>query len=200
MTGARAALAEGWRIATDHGMAIVRSWVRGFRQRDLIALIDGRSVRPSKLWDLIDERYRAAAIEIIDTFNGDRSDLSILEIDRRTRIILKQRGFDDVRTPQKKTQEFLAALKHETGRSTRAQRRRKLRKVSGIKHHPSVRPVQVVACDVIRVDNVVLSARDDGSGELKAAVYQWMSFSPLGLSRTAVWDLGTVLKRTGVAK
>ena len=46
-------------------------------------------------------------------------------------------------------------LKHEKGGSTRAQRSRKLRKVSGIKHYPAVRPGQIVAIDVTRADNLV---------------------------------------------
>lgn len=146
---------DGEILPTGCSPNTVRSWVRAFKQRGLIALIDGRSVRPSKSWDLIDEPYRTVATEIIDTFDGDRSDLSIQEIDRRTRVTLKQRGFDDVRTPQKKTQEFLSALKREKGSSTRAQRSRKSREVSGIKHYPAVRPGQVVAIDVTRADNLV---------------------------------------------
>ena len=158
----------------------IRSWVRGFKERGLMALIDGRSVRPSKSWDLIDERYRAVATEIIDTFDGDRSDLSIQEIDRRTRVILKQREFDDVRTPQKKTQEFLSASKREKGSSTRAQRSRKTREVSGIKHYPAIRPGQVVAIDVTRADNLVFDP-------LSGAATAWRSWARSTWPRASCW-------------
>ena len=140
----------------------VRSWVRAFKARGLVALIDGRSIRPSKSWELVDERYRSVATEIIDTFDGDRSDLAIQEIHRRTMVQLKVQGIDDVRNPQKKTQEFLSALKREKGSSTRAQRSHKTREVSGIKHYPAIRPGQVVAIDVTRADNLVF---DPLSGE-----------------------------------
>lgn len=136
----------------------IRSWVRGFKERGLLALIDGRSTRPSKLWDLIDERYRNVATQVINTLDGDRSTVSIQELDRRTRVQLKDNGVGDLRTPQRITQQYLSALKREKGATTRAQRSRKLRKVSGTKHYPAIRPGQVVAIDVTRADNLVYDA------------------------------------------
>jgi putative transposase len=133
----------------------VRSWVRGFKERGLLALIDKRSIRQSKSWELIDKRYRDVATQIVDTFDGNRSTISNQEIDRRTRVRLKENGIEDFQAPQRITGQFLAALKRETGATTRAQKSRKLRKVSGAKHYPAIRPGQVVAIDVTRADNLV---------------------------------------------
>jgi hypothetical protein len=132
--------------------------VRGFKECGLLALIDGRSTRPSKSWDLIDERYREVATQVINTLDGDRSTVSIQELDRRTRVQLKDNGVSDVRTPQRITGNYLSALKREKGATTRAQRSRKLREVSGTKHYPAIRPGQVVAIDATRADNLVFDA------------------------------------------
>ena len=136
----------------------IRYWVRGFKERGLLALIDGRSTRPSKSWDLIDERYRDVATQVINTLDGDPSTVSIQELHRRTRVQLKVNGIGDLRTPQRITGEYLSALKREKGATTRAQRSRKLRKVSGTKHYPAIRPGQVVAIDATRADNLVFDA------------------------------------------
>ncbi|MCU1694265.1 MAG: integrase family protein [Mycobacterium sp.] len=136
----------------------IRSWVRGFKEHGLSALIDRRSTRPSKSWDLIDERYRDIATQVVNTLDGDPSTVSIQELDRRTRVQLKINGVGDLRTPQRITGQYLSALKHEKGTSTRAQRSRKLRKVSGTKHFPAIRPGQVVAIDATRADNLVFDA------------------------------------------
>lgn len=133
----------------------IRSWVRGFKERGLLALIDERSTRQSKSWELVDERYRLVATQIVDTLDGDRSTISNQEIDRRTRVRLKENGIDDFQAPQRITGQFLAALKRERGATTRAQKSRKSRQVSGAKHYPAIRPGQVVAIDVTRADNLV---------------------------------------------
>jgi len=141
--------------SAGHSPNTIRSWVRGFKERGLLALVDGRSIRASKSWDLIDERYRNMATQVINTLDGDRSTLSIQELDRRTRVQLKDNGVGDLRTPQRITREYLSALKREKGATTRAQRSRKLRTVSGTKHYPAIRPGQVVAIDATRADNLV---------------------------------------------
>lgn len=141
--------------APKYSPVTIRSWVRGFKERGLLALIDARSTRQSKSWELIDERFRQVATQIVDTLDGDRSTISIEEIDRRTRVRLKEHGIKDFQAPQRITRQFLAALKRERGATTRAQKSRKLRKVSGAKHYPAIRPGQVVAIDATRADNLV---------------------------------------------
>lgn len=148
-------LADGEIHSTGYSPNTIRSWVRGFKERGLLALVDGRSTRPSKSWDLIDERVREVATQVVDTLDGDRSTISIDEIKRRTEVQLKDNGFEDLKPPERITREYLSFLKREKGTSTRAQRSRKLREVSGTKHYPAIRPGQVVAIDVTRADNLV---------------------------------------------
>jgi putative transposase len=94
-------LHEGEIQSAGYSPNTIRSWVRGFKERGLLALIDGRSTRPSKMWDLIDARYRNLATQVINTLDGDRSTVSIQELDRRTRVQLKDNGIADLRTPQR---------------------------------------------------------------------------------------------------
>jgi putative transposase len=133
----------------------IRNWVRAWKSEGLSALIDGRSTRPSKLWDTIDQRYRAVATDVLDSLDGDRSTVSLQELDRRIRVCLQRDGVTDLETPQRITREYLSTLKGEKGATTSAQRSRKLRKVSGTKHYPAIRPGQVVAIDATRADNLV---------------------------------------------
>lgn len=150
----RGRLQDGETRPAQYSQSTIRLWVRNFKQRGLPALIDERSTRQSKSWDLIDERYRQVATQIVDTLDGDRSTISIDEIDRRTRVQLKINGIDYV-PPQRNSRQFLSTLKRERGATTRAQKSRKARKVSGAKHYPAIRPGQVVAIDVTRADNLV---------------------------------------------
>ncbi len=136
----------------------VRKWVRDWKQGGLRALIDGRSTRQSKSWDLIDPRYRQVAQRVIDTLDGDKSTVSLNELDRRTRVELRSEGITDVVTPQRITQAFLSTLKRAKGATTRAQRSRSLQAVSGTRHYPALRPGQVVAIDATRADNLVYDA------------------------------------------
>lgn len=133
----------------------VRNWVRAWRTGGLRALIDGRSVRKSKSWDLIDSRYRAVAEDVFNSLDGDSSTVSLGELDRRIRVQLCDDGIIDVVTPQRVTQEFLSTLMSQRGATTRSQRSRSLRQVSGTQHFPAIRPGQIVAIDATRADNLV---------------------------------------------
>jgi transposase InsO family protein len=141
--------------STGISPSTVRNWVRDWTNGGLIDLIDGRHLRPFSSWDLIDTRYREAAKNVIDSLVGDRSTVSLNELDRRTRVALRADGYTDVATPQRITQEFLSALKSEKGSTTRSQRSRALRKASGTRHYPAIRPGQVVAIDATRADSLV---------------------------------------------
>jgi putative transposase len=133
----------------------IRNWLRNWKTNGLLGLIDKRSTRQSKAWDLIDQRYRDVAIEVVNTLDGDRSTVSQQELDRRIRVRLKEDGIEGVTTPQRITGEYLSALKRQRGKTTRAQRSRALQQVSGYRHYPAIRPGQVVAIDVTRADNLV---------------------------------------------
>lgn len=133
----------------------IRNWVRRFKNGGLRALIDGRSLRESMFWELIEGPYREMAPKVIDTLDGDISTVSLSELDRRIRVKLRNNGVTDCVTPQRITQQYLSTLKRQKGRTTRSQRTRALQKVSGTRHYPAIRPGQVVAIDVTRADNLV---------------------------------------------
>ncbi len=133
----------------------VRNWLRSWKKDGLRGLIDGRSLRYQKSWDAIDPLFREAAAEVIDSLDGDRSTISVAEIDRRARVRLRDQGVVDVVTPQRITAEFLSRAKAAKGRTTRSQRSRSLRGVSGYAHFPAIRPGQVVAIDATRADCLV---------------------------------------------
>lgn len=136
----------------------IRNWLRAWHQQGLRGLIDGRTIRKVKTWDAIDQRYRRTAEDVFRTLDGDRSTVSLGEIDRQIRVRLKDNGVVNVRTPQRKTQEFLSTLKREKGATTRSQRSKALQGVSGFQHYPAIRPGQVVAIDATRADNLVFDA------------------------------------------
>ncbi|WP_293004447.1 integrase [Mycobacterium sp.] len=135
----------------------VRNWVRAWKDRGLRGLIDGRSLRARRSSELIDPRYREAAEKALDTLDGDKSTVSIKELDRRIRVQLIDDGVKDPKVPQRMTNEYLSTLMKQRGATTRAQRSRSLRKTSGVQHFPAIRPGQIVAIDATRADNLVYS-------------------------------------------
>jgi hypothetical protein len=58
-------------------------------------------MRNSMGWDVIDPRYQAVAREVIDALDGDRSTVSVGELDRRIRVKLLDAGIRDVVAPQR---------------------------------------------------------------------------------------------------
>ncbi len=146
---------EGEIQSTGTSPSTVRNWVRDYKRGGLLALIDGRSLRNSRGWDLIDPQYQAVARQVIDSLDGDRSTVSIAELDRRIRVQLLEEGACDPVTPQRQTWAFLSALKGEKGSTTRAQKSHKLARVSGKSHFPAIKPGQIVAIDATRADNLV---------------------------------------------
>jgi putative transposase len=146
---------EGEIQSTGTSPSTVRNWLRDWKRGGLLALVDGRSLRNSGGWDLIDPRYQAVAREVIDALDGDQSTVSIVELDRRIRVQLLQEGAVDLVTPQRGTWAFLSALKGEKGSTTRAQKSHKLARVSGKRHFPAIKPGQIVAIDATRADNLV---------------------------------------------
>ncbi|AMU67988.1 hypothetical protein [Mycobacteroides abscessus] len=121
--------------STAPNPSTIRNWVRAWRKGGLRELVDGRSLRPAKSWDLIDDRYRLVAEQVVNTLDGDRSTMSLNEVDRRIRVELKAAGETDVVTPQRITQAFLSNLMSAKGSTTRSQRSRSLQKISGTRPH-----------------------------------------------------------------
>jgi putative transposase len=48
----------------------IRKWLREWKDGGLRALIDGRSLRARKSWDLIDLRYREAVVQEVDALDA----------------------------------------------------------------------------------------------------------------------------------
>lgn len=136
----------------------VRNWVRQWENEGLIGLIDGRSIHIAPRWDGIDEQFRDAVDRIINTLDGNPSTVSIRELDRRARVELREAGVNDLRTPQRKTQQYISWRLHTRGRTTRAQRSTMQREVSGTHSFEVVRPGQVVVIDATNADNLVFDA------------------------------------------
>lgn len=90
-------LAEGDLKSGGVSEQTIRRWVREFKRDGLLALIDGRTVRPSKSYDRIDQHYRDAAIKVLDSLDGDRSTISIEEIKRQTEVNLKNSGLAHIK-------------------------------------------------------------------------------------------------------
>lgn len=148
-------IADGEILSGAPNASTIRNWVRAWKKNGLLALVDGRSVRKGRSWELIDRRYREVAVEVVGALDGDRSTVGLNELDRRIRVQLKRDGIDDVVTPQRLTHQFLVHLKLDRGHTTRSQRSRALRRVSGTQHFPAIRPGQIVAIDATRADNLV---------------------------------------------
>ena len=107
-------------------------------------------------WELIDVAYREIATVVFDTLDGDRSTVSLRELDRRIRVRLREDGCPDPVTPQRMTQEYChpqapkgchdpLAADPGTAEGIR------VASLSG------VRPGQVVAIDATRADNLVFA-------------------------------------------
>ncbi|WP_234821111.1 leucine zipper domain-containing protein [Mycobacteroides abscessus] len=133
----------------------IGNWVRRFRSDGLLGLIDGRSIHTPRTWECIDERYRQAVSQEIEKLDGDHSTVSLKELDRRARVKLIADGVTDLVTPERATQQYLSTLKHQRGKTTRAQRTARLHEVSGTRHYPAIRPGQIVAIDATTADNLV---------------------------------------------
>ncbi|MUL74488.1 leucine zipper domain-containing protein [Mycolicibacterium sp. CBMA 226] len=149
-------LHDGAIQSTGVSPSTIKNWLRRWRKDGLLGLIDGRHLRPTTPpQEAVPPLYRSAAEKIITSFDGDRSTVSNLELDRQIRLVLKDDGIEDIQTPERKTNEYLSFLRRQIGSTTRSQRSHSLRGVSGHKHYPAIRPGQIVAVDVTRADNLV---------------------------------------------
>lgn len=155
-------LRDGEIHSTAPSTNTIRSWVRDWKKHGLVALIDGRSIRAGRSWEVIGEEYRLAAKEVVGELDGNKSAISLNEAHRRTLVKLRRAGRSDVAVPQRKSRQFLSELMRHQGATTRAQKSRALQEISGKWEYPAGRPGQIVAIDVTRADNLVY---DPLSGE-----------------------------------
>lgn len=133
----------------------VKSWVRAYRDHKLKGLVDKRSMRRSLGFEVLDPQFREAILEVVETFDGDRSAVNNKEIIRLARVAMKKAGRTSYAQPARATGEFVSWMMKERGQTTRAQRSNAIRKTSGHTHFPAIRPGQVVAIDATRADVLV---------------------------------------------
>jgi transposase InsO family protein len=133
----------------------IKNWLRAYQQRGLFGLVDGRRMRRSLGFEVLDPDFRAAILEIVETFDGDRSAVNNKEILRRARVAMKKAGKVSYPQSARAAGEFVSWLFKERGHTTRAQRSNAIRGTSGKTHFPAIRPGQVIAIDATRADVLV---------------------------------------------
>lgn len=133
----------------------VRNWVLAYQDQGLLGLVDGRKMRKSLGFEVLDPVFRDAILDIVETFDGDRSAVNHKEIIRLARMRMKEAGREAYAQPARATGEYVAWLFRERGHNTRAQRSNAIRGTSGKTHFPAIRVGQVVAIDATRADVLV---------------------------------------------
>lgn len=154
--------AFGENLGSPPSAGVIRRWARMWKDEGLVGLIDGRAIREKVGKDGIDPNYRATAETMTRALDGDRSAISIDELNRRVCALLRQEGIEYTEPPQRARARYLSWLMSTRGTKTRTQKTRALQMVSGVRHYPAMRPGQVVAIDATRADCLV---RDSKSGE-----------------------------------
>lgn len=142
---------------TDRAVSVstVKNWVRLYESQGLLGLVDGRRQRRSLGFEVLDPDFRAAILEIVETFDGDPSAVNNKEILRRARVAMQATGKGAYAQPARAAGEYVSWLFRERGKSTRAHRTNAIRGSSGKTHFPALRPGQVVAIDATRADVLV---------------------------------------------
>ncbi|MFC7495514.1 MULTISPECIES: hypothetical protein [unclassified Nocardioides] len=133
----------------------VKRWIASYERTGLLGLVDGRKSRRAMGFEVLDPDFRAAILEIVETFDGDRSAVNNKEILRRARVAMKQAGKVGYPQSARAAGEFVSWLFKERGHTTRSQRSNAIRGTSGKTHFPAIRPGQVVAIDATRADVLV---------------------------------------------
>lgn len=133
----------------------VKNWVARYGTEGLLGLVDGRRMRRSSGFDLLDPDFRRVLLEIVESFDGDPSSVSHKEVLRRAKVQMKRDGRTHYATPTRATGEYVAWLFKERGHTTRAQRSNAIRGTSGKTHFPALRTGQIVAIDATRADVLV---------------------------------------------
>lgn len=133
----------------------VKRWIASYERTGLLGLVDGRKSRRAMGFEVLDPDFRAAILEIVETFDGDRSAVNNKEILRRARVAMKQAGKVGYPQSVRAAGEFVSWLFKERGHTTRSQRSNAIRGTSGKTHFPAIRPGQVVAIDATRADVLV---------------------------------------------
>lgn len=147
-------LNQGEIVSVSISTTSIYEWVRAWRREGLRGLVDKRKTRGRQGFEVLDPRFLRVADEVFAEFDGGVSAVNLAEVERRIRVRLKAEGVTDVHLPVRLTNEYLSSRYRALGRTTRAQRSRKLRGTSGTSSFAALRPGQL-AMDMTRADNLV---------------------------------------------
>lgn len=132
----------------------IRGWVKAWKREGLRGLVDGRKTKGMRGFEAIDPRFRRIADEEFAQFDGSRSRVNLVEIERRILVKLKEEGIDDIDLPQRITQQYLSTRFAALGDTTRQHKSSVLRRNSSRSNYPASHPGHF-AVDVTRADNLV---------------------------------------------
>ena len=132
----------------------IRGWIKEWKRRGLRGLVDGRKTRGRQGFEVIDPRFVRIADEEFAQFDGTRSKVNLVEIERRILVRLKQDGIDDLNLPERITQQYLSTRMAALGVTTRQHKSAVLRRNSSRSNYPATHPGHF-AVDVTRADNLV---------------------------------------------
>lgn len=153
------------------GEGTVRLWIRLYRKEGLRGLVDGRKTKGKQGFDALDPRFLRIAEEEFAVFDGGRSGVNLVEIERRILVRLKEAGATDTYLPQRLMQQFLSSRRATLGTTTRQHKSAKLRQRSGHRNYPDAHPGHL-ATDVTRADNLV---RDTDGRPISVEIISVMS-------------------------
>ena len=105
-------------------VSTIRNWLVAHEQRGLLGLVDGRRMRRSLGFEVLDPDFRAAILEIVETFDGDPSAVNNKEILRRARVAMKASGKVGYPQPARAAGEYVSWLFKERGQSPRPSHQR----------------------------------------------------------------------------
>lgn len=145
---------DGELRTTNVSAEAIREWIRRYLQQGLRGLVDRRKTKGKKRFDTLDPRFLRIADEEFAVFDGGRSNVNLVEIERRILVRLKEAGADDVQLPQRLVQQYLSSRYAALGKTTRSHKSAKLRQRSGHDNYPDAHPGHL-AVDVTRADNLV---------------------------------------------
>ena len=130
------------------------TWDKNWMTLGLGGVVDGRSIRDKQGFDALDANFRRIAEEHFRQFDGRRSAISRNEIERRIRLQMKQEGLVIENLPERLMEEYLSHHWRAIGRTTKQQKSRSLRKVSGHESYPAQHSTQCCT-DICRGDNLI---------------------------------------------
>ena len=129
------------------------NWDKNWHAQGLAGVVDGRSLRDKQGFDALDQNFRRIAEEQFRQFDGRRSAISRNEIELRIRLQLKNEGLEVENLPERLMEEYLSHHWRAIGRTTKRQKSRSLRRVSG--HELPAQHPSACCTDISRGDNLI---------------------------------------------